>query len=104
MNTCCFIGTLTDDPKQFGEGDNVVSSFSLAVRRSYASNDGEHDVDYPKFIAKGKQSHLTQLSLKKGYMVGIESVYQTRKIVDVTGNKYFDEFVVDKYTFIKKKE
>lgn len=104
MNSCSFIGRLTDDPKQFGQDDNVISVFQIAIDRPYVKDDGSKDTDYPKFVAKGKLSHLTQRSLTRGTLVGIECSYQTR--VDTRGdqNKYYDEFVVNRYTFIEKKK
>lgn len=102
MNNCIFIGFLTNDPIQVGEGDNVISTFSLAVDRNYVNRENDNEKDYPNFVAKGRLSHLAQISLKKGAMVGIMSHYQTRKETDESGTKRYDEFVVNKFIFIKK--
>ncbi|MEG6617472.1 single-stranded DNA-binding protein [Peptococcaceae bacterium 1198_IL3148] len=103
MNSCNFIGRLVEDPKQYGEGDNVVSTFKLAVNRAYTNSEGEREADFPRFVAKGKLSHLTQKSLSKGTMIGVESHFQTRK-VEVDGEtKYYEEFVIERYTFVEKK-
>lgn len=103
MNKCLFIGRLTDDPVQYGEGDNVSSIFDLAVNRKYANGEGERDADFPKLVAFGKLSHLTQKALSKGTNVGVECHVRTSKNTKDGKTYYNTEFVVEGYTFIEKK-
>lgn len=86
LNRVTLIGRLTRDPelRQTTSGKNVTS-FSIAVNRTFASADGT-DVDFFNITAWGKTAEFCSNYLAKGRLVAVDGRLQARKYTAQDGS------------------
>lgn len=97
-------GNLTRDPelRSTNSGNNVCS-FSVAVNRTFRSNDGENkeDVSFIDCSAWGKLGETIAQYAKKGSGVLISGRLNQRSWEDKSGNKRSNvEIVVEEFNFV----
>lgn len=107
MNNVILIGRLTRDPelRRTNSGE-AVTSFTLAVNRTYESADGQK-ADYPNCVIWGKGAWNVDKYCSKGSLVGVEGRLRTRHYDNAQGNRiYVTEVVCQRVQFLdtKKKE
>lgn len=107
MNNVILIGRLTRDPelRRTNSGE-AVTSFTLAVNRTYESEDGQK-ADYPNCVIWGKGAENVDKYCSKGSLVGVEGRLRTRHYDNAQGNRiYVTEVVCQRVQFLdtKKKE
>ena len=102
MNKVFLIGRLTRDPELRYTGNNTaVASFSLAVQRNFANQQGEREADFFNITVWRKQAENVKNYLSQGSQVAIEGRLQTRTYDDANGQKrYVTEVVADNVEFI----
>ncbi|KMT22983.1 single-stranded DNA-binding protein [Clostridium cylindrosporum] len=103
MNKVFLIGRLTRDPElRFTPGSGLaVTTFSLAVDRSYVSQNGQREADFINIVCWRKLAELVANNLSKGRLVGISGSIQTRKYQAQDGsNRYVTEVVADEVKFL----
>lgn len=102
MNKVFLIGRLTRDPELRYTGNNTaVASFSLAVQRNFANQQGEREADFFNIVVWRKQAENVKNYLTQGSQVAIEGRLQTRNYDDANGQKrYVTEVVADNVEFI----
>lgn len=102
MNKVFLIGRLTRDPELRYTGNNTaVASFSLAVQRNFANQQGEREADFFNITVWRKQAENVKNYLSQGSQVAIEGRLQTRSYDDANGQKrYVTEVVADNVEFI----
>ena len=102
MNKVFLIGRLTRDPELRYTGNNTaVASFSLAVQRNFANQQGEREADFFNITVWRKQAENVKNYLTQGSQVAIEGRLQTRTYDDANGQKrYVTEVVADNVEFI----
>ena len=102
MNKVFLIGRLTRDPELRYTGNNTaVASFSLAVQRNFANQQGEREADFFNITVWRKQAENVKNYLTQGSQVAIEGRLQTRSYDDANGQKrYVTEVVADNVEFI----
>ena len=102
MNKVFLIGRLTRDPELRYTGNNTaVASFSLAVQRNCANQQGEREADFFNITVWRKQAENVKNYLSQGSQVAIEGRLQTRTYDDANGQKrYVTEVVADNVEFI----
>jgi len=89
LNNCVIIGRLTRDPElRYTAGDAIpVSTFSLAVERSYKNKAGEKEVDFINIVAWNKLAEHVTNYLTKGSMCAVVGRLQIRSYEDREGVK-----------------
>lgn len=107
MNTFAGIGRMTKDPdlRKTSTGKSVTV-FSLAIKRKYASSNGQ-DVDYINCEIWGKGAENTEKYCSKGSLVAVTGYLQSKSYENSSGQKVNQTVVVcDSIEFIdtKKKE
>lgn len=106
MNVVCLLGRLTADPelRQTPNGTSVCS-FSVAVNRAFASQDGTRQADFINCVAWRQTGEFISKYFKKGNMIGLNGSIQTRQYQDKdTGkNRIAFEVVINNAYFAESK-
>ncbi len=77
-----------------------VTTFRVAVERTFCSKDGERKVDFFNVCVWGKRAEFVCKFFKKGSMIMLEGERQQRKYTDKDGNPaIWDEIVADIISF-----
>ena len=102
MNKVILIGRLTRDPELRYTSSNVATcSFSVAVDRPFANQNGEREADFINIVVWRKQAENCKNYLTKGSQVAIDGRIQTRNYDDKDGKKvYVTEVVADNVQFL----
>ena len=105
MNKVFLIGRLTRDPELRYTGSNTaVATFSLAVNRNFANQNGEREADFINIVVWRKQAENVKNFLTQGSQVAIDGRIQTRTYDDNNGQKrYVTEVVADNVEFLGSK-
>jgi len=106
LNNVCLIGRLTDTP-ELKQTTNYISvcSFTIAVQRSYTSENDERQCDFIDIVTWKKTAEFVVKYFTKGSMIALEGTIQTRNYTDKSDNKRKAvEIVADKIHFIEKKK
>ena len=102
MNKVILIGNLTKDPEQTYTPSNIcVCRFTVAVNRSYSSQNGDKQTDFLPVVCWRNQAENCAKHLKKGSKVGVSGSIQTRTYDDRDGvRRYVTEIVADEVQFL----
>lgn len=101
LNCAIIMGRLTAAPelKQTQNGIGVLS-FSVAVERSYAKEEGQKQTDFINCIAWRNTALFISKYFHKGDMIAVQGEIQTRTWTDNQGQKrYATEIVVGQASF-----
>jgi single-strand DNA-binding protein len=106
MNKALLIGRLTKDPDLKYTGNNIpVATFSLAVNRPFANQNGEKETDFINIVVWRKQAETAKNYISKGSLVAVEGRIQTRSYDAQDGTKrYVTEVVADNIQFLETKK
>jgi len=97
LNKVMLIGYLGRDPEMHYTPDGTpVTSFSLAVKRTWKSSDGKHreSVDWFNVVAWRQLAEACSEHLHKGECVYVEGRLQTRTWEDESGQHHFRTEIV----------
>lgn len=103
MNKVFLIGRLARDPElKFTTGSGIaVSTFSLAVDRTFTGADGKKEADFISIVCWRKLAELVANNLGKGRLVAVSGTIQTRNYQAQDGRKvYITEVVADEVKFL----
>lgn len=105
LNKVCLVGRLTRDPELRvtpGTGTQVTT-FTLAVDRSFKNKQGEREADFIRIVTWRKLAELCANYLGKGRLVAVAGRIQTRSWEDGTGQRrYSTEVVADEVVFLDR--
>ncbi len=91
LNKVMLIGHLGRDPEmRYTPSGRPVTTFSLAVSRTWSSGDGERhsETEWFNIVAWGNLAEICKQYLSKGQQVYIEGRLQTRRWEDKEGVKH----------------
>lgn len=103
LNKVVLAGRLTSDPELKTTQSGIsVTSFTVAVNRSYRPKDGgEQQADFINCTAWRQTAEFITKYFVKGSSICVTGSIQTRKWTDQNGqNRYATEVVVDKAMFV----
>lgn len=103
MNKVILIGRLARDPElRFTPGTGVaVTTFSLAVDRTYVGQSGQREADFISIVCWRKLAELVANNLSKGRLAAVSGSLQTRKYQAQDGStRYVTEVVADEVKFL----
>ena len=105
LNTAILLGRLTADPElRHTPSDVAVTSFTLAVDRSYVKSGADRQVDFIDIVAWRSTAEFVCRYFKKGNMIAVNGSIQTRKYQDRDGNnRTAFEIVADNVHFCESK-
>ena len=87
LNVVALLGRLTADPEQRHTPQGVaVTTFTLAVNRSYVKQGQERQADFIDIVASRNTAEFICKYFKKGQMMAVNGSIQTRTYQDKSGN------------------
>ncbi|MGG2971368.1 single-stranded DNA-binding protein [Geobacillus stearothermophilus] len=102
INRVILTGRLTDDPQfRYTPSGVAVVTFTLAVTRPFANQNGVREADFIRCIAWRKQAENIANYLKKGSMVGVDGRLETGSYERNGRRTYYTQVVVDTATFLE---
>ena len=88
LNVAAIMGRLTADPElRHTQNDIAVTSFTVAVDRSYARAGTERQTDFIDVVAWRQTAEFVGKYFQKGSMIAVTGSIQTRNYEDRQGNK-----------------
>lgn len=88
LNVVALNGRLTADPElRHTQNDTPVTSFTLAVDRSYVRQGEERQADFIDIVCWRSTAEFVSKYFRKGQLVAVEGSIQTRTYTDSQGNK-----------------
>ena len=105
MNKVMLIGRLTKDPElRYTQSGSAVASFTLAVNRRFANQNGEREADFINCVAWQKSAEFVANYFKKGQQMALEGRLQVRTYDGNDGQRrWVTEFVADQIEFVGSK-
>ena len=105
MNAICLMGRLTSDPELKTTANGVsVTSFNLAVDRTYTPKDQEKQTDFITCVAWRGTAEFISKYFRKGQRMALQGSLQTRKYTaNDGGQRTVYEVVVDNAFFCESK-
>lgn len=106
INRVVLVGRLTKYPElRYTPNGVAVTSFTLAVNRTYSNQQGEREADFIRCIVWRKQAENVANYLSKGSLAGVEGRIQTRSYEDNGGRDriYVTEVVCESIQFLEHK-
>ena len=106
LNTAIIMGRLTVDPElKQSKSEVSVTSFTVAVERSYTKQGEERQTDFIDVVAWRQTAEFVTRYFRKGSMIAVQGSIQTRNYEDKNGNKRKAvEIVADNVSFCGKAE
>ncbi len=105
INKAILVGRLTKAPElRRTQNGTAVTSFTLAVNRTFKNKDGEYEADFINCVVWRRQAENVAQYVGKGALVGVEGRIQSRQFDDQNGNRRFvTEIVADSVQFLEPK-
>ncbi|MEG1427269.1 MAG: single-stranded DNA-binding protein, partial [Oscillospiraceae bacterium] len=105
LNVAVVMGRLVADPElRHTPNDVAVTSFTLAIDRSYVKSGTERQADFIDIVAWRNTAEFVCKYFKKGQMMAVHGSIQTRTYQDNNGNKRKAfEIVADDISFADSK-
>lgn len=106
MNKTILIGRLTADPTlRYTQSGTGVASFTLAVNRRFANQNGEREADFINCVAWNKTAEFVANYFKKGQEMALEGRLQVRSYDGNDGQRHWvTEVVVEQVEFVGGKK
>jgi len=106
MNKIILFGRLTRDPEvRVTPSDKTVCTFTLAVDRQFASQNGTKEADFINIVVWGKAAEMCGNSLSKGHRLLVEGRLQIRNYIAKDGSKrYVTEVIANSVKFIERRD
>ncbi len=106
LNRIVLIGRLTRDPElRFTPNGKAVCSFTLAVDRPFANQDGNREADFINIVVWNKQGENCAQYLAKGRLAAVDGRLQIRSYDGNDGQRrYVTEVIADAVRFLSPKE
>ncbi len=87
LNVAVLMGRLTADPElRYTPGNVPVTTFTLAVNRSYAKAGTERQTDFIDVVAWRSTAEFVTRYFSKGQLVAVDGEIHTRNYQDKQGN------------------
>ena len=105
LNVAVLMGRLVADPElRHTANDVAVTSFTVAVDRSYVKAGTDRQADFIDVVAWRSTAEFACRYFHKGQLIAVQGSIQTRSYTDKDGNKrYTTEVVADEATFVERK-
>ena len=88
LNVVVLMGRLVADPELKHTPGNVpVTSFRIAVDRSYVKQGAEREADFINVVAWRERAEFVSKYFAKGQLIAVEGSLQSRNFVDKDNNK-----------------
>ena len=104
LNQVVLIGNLTRDPElRYTPDGTPVTSFTIAVNRTFVNRQGEREADFVPIVVWRKRAETCSEYLMKGSQVAVEGRLQVRNYEDKDGiRKWVTEVVARRVDFLQR--
>jgi len=105
LNMVAIMGRLTADPElRHTPSDIAVTTFTVAVNRSYVKQGAERQTDFIDVVAWRNTAEFICRYFKKGQMIAVQGSIQTRTYTDKDGkNRKAFEIIADNVYFTESR-
>ena len=105
LNIVAIMGSLTADPELRHTPSNIpVTTFTVAVNRSYVKQGAERQTDFIDVVAWRSTAEFVCRYFRKGQMIAVEGSIQTRTYTDKEGkNRKAFEVVANNVHFTESR-
>ncbi len=104
MNKVCLIGRITRDPELRYTSSNIPTvRFTLAVNRTFTSQNGEREADFINVVVWRNQAENVKKYVGKGSLVAVEGRIQTGSYEKDGQKIYTTDVVADNVQFLESK-
>lgn len=106
INNIVLVGRLTKDVdlRVTSNGDSV-GSFTLAIARTFTTQNGDRESDFINCIIWRKPAETLAQHSHKGSLIGITGRIQTRNYENSEGKRvYVTEVVAERFQFLERKK
>ena len=106
LNVTVLMGRMVSDPElRHTSSDTAVTSFTIAVDKSYQKSGADRQADFIDIVAWRNTAEFVCKYFRKGQLVAIQGSIQTRIYQDKDGNKRkVFEIVADNVNFAESKK
>ena len=105
INNVVLVGRMTRDAELRYTPSNVaVATFTLAVNRTFKSQNGEREADFINVVMWRQQAENLANWAKKGSLIGVTGRIQTRSYDNQQGQRvYVTEVVADNFQMLESR-
>ena len=105
INRVVLAGRLTKDPEFRQTASGVsVTTFTLAVNRTFKNKNGEREADFINVVVFRQQAENVNNYLTKGNLAGVDGRIQSRSYENKEGQRvYVTEVLADSVQFLEPK-
>ncbi len=105
LNRTVLVGRMTKDPEMRVTPSGVtVTTFTLAVKRTFKSANGETEADFINIVTFRKTAENVNTFCSKGSLVSVDGRIQSRSYDNQEGRRvYVTEVVADSVQFLETK-
>ena len=104
MNRVELIGRLTRDPElRYTSNNTATARFTLAVNRTFQSQNGEQGTDFINIVVWNKQAENVKKYISKGSLVAVTGRIQTGSYEKDGRTIYTTDVVADNVQFLETK-
>ena len=106
INRAVVCGRLVRDPElRRTQNGTPVTSFTLAVNRTFKNAYGQQEADFLNCVAWNKTAEIVERYCKKGNLVGVDGRLQSRSYQDnQSNNRTVVEIIADQVQFMQSKD
>lgn len=106
INNVVLVGRLTKDAElRYTQSNVAVATFTLAVNRTFKSENGEREADFINCVMWRKQAENLANWAKKGASIGITGRIQTRTYDNQQGQRvYVTEVVAENFQLLESRK
>lgn len=105
INNVVLVGRLTKDVDlRYTPQGQAVATFTLAVNRTFANQQGQREADFINCVIWRKSAETLAQYTRKGSLIGITGRIQTRNYENQQGQRvYITEVVADSFQFLESR-
>ena len=105
INRVVLVGRLTRDPElSYTQNGTARLTFTLAVNRRFANQQGEHEADFIKCVVWRKAAETVAQYVHKGSQLGVDGTIQTSNYTNDEGKTvYLTQVNVESFSFLDSK-
>ena len=105
INNVVLVGRMTRDAElRYTQSNQAVATFTLAVNRNFKNQNGEREADFINCVIWRQQAENLANWAKKGALIGITGVIQTRNYENQQGQRvYVTEVVADNFQLLESR-
>ena len=105
INNVVLVGRMTRDAElRYTQSNQPVATFTLAVNRNFKNQNGEREADFINCVIWRQQAENLANWAKKGALIGITGVIQTRNYENQQGQRvYVTEVIANSFQLLESR-